>query len=886
MSDFHERMWPAFKAEAEEQLEALDMALVRLEKSADSEDLRTVFRQFHTLKSSAAMMGYSGMESLAHAAEDVLGEIRAQSLDMTSDLLSMLLEATDFIRSSIAQLEGGQGECAPTDLAQRLRQVMDGSTGHEHTPEADDAAEDTLAPLCDHIANALEQAPHSYGDSRWETVSNSAGNLGFRAATQLLEVLKESKEVNEASEATLITQLTMIFELAGRDIQPLLQVDPLRSELTEAFAKDVHRLCSTIPDQSGGIDQWTTFRSVIDPALWHTQLLGFRGAQLLLRHLGNLARHASLAKAADTSWHDDLVVSTQLLVDIAEQGYESADLRDYCNSLVISSAPTSKDAEQIAQRDGLLAGEIEIDTESLPDHGEELISCLTSLVQVTDSTTRFHTPEKGRAEKTSIRFRFVFDGDRNDLQRSLARPGFTPEIIWLDMHADTAEQRGTDEKVGRPSAHRSNVTAQSDTIRIRSRSVDAVAGQVGGLLMQRNRLQHLLSEYESSLDALTSAQRSQALPDFLAQPVAQLLNFASQVKDVDDRIGAQMHTLQEHALSLRVVPISTLFNRFHRSVRQIAKDHDKDIALHVRGEDIRIDRGLVDRLVEPLLHLLRNSIDHGIESASRRRESGKDAAGAITLGAEQSGSQVRIRLTDDGAGIDPDLIRKKAVQRGLRTENHVNALSDAEVLQLVFIPGFSTREQVTELSGRGVGMDAVKHVVEAVGGNIKLASKPGEGCTIDLYLPLSAAIQNVVMVQSNLSPFAIADRHVREIIDMRHLPLQTVGLQHYVVIRDKTVPVYVLERLLGLKNADSPLSRRQLVLLESEGHIMGILCPAVTGRQQLFIQDADSLVATLPFVSGTSLLGDGRVAIILDCETLFGVAQEGTRFLHRQEVNA
>jgi chemotaxis protein histidine kinase CheA len=281
---------------------------------------------------------------------------------------------------------------------------------------------------------------------------------------------------------------------------------------------------------------------------------------------------------------------------------------------------------------------------------------------------------------------------------------------------------------------------------------------------------------------------------------------------------------------------------------------------------------MVESLADPLLHMVRNSADHGVEKPEDRRQAGKPEEAVIRIQAEQQGSRIVIRVSDDGRGMDPERIRRKAVERGLVKEEDSMQMSKEEILQFIFRAGFSTAEVVTETSGRGVGMDVVRTNVMRLGGSIQLDSHIGKGSTFTMLMPLSAAVQEVLLVQTVGQTLAIPGRYVAELVELGDFQVQTVKGRAAILLRGSFLPIVRLEDLLGFA-PDPDEAHRFIVVLSDGQRTLGVSVSEFVGRQELFTKDIHPRLAALPGVGGASILGDGRVVLILDAAALYRLAE-------------
>jgi two-component system chemotaxis sensor kinase CheA len=322
-------------------------------------------------------------------------------------------------------------------------------------------------------------------------------------------------------------------------------------------------------------------------------------------------------------------------------------------------------------------------------------------------------------------------------------------------------------------------------------------------------------------------------------------------------------------MAIRAQPVRSVFQRMSRLVRELSVKTEKKVRLETVGEGTEVDKTVIDRLSDPLTHIIRNSMDHGIESPERRREIGKSEEGTITLLADQRSSRIVIEIRDDGAGIDPERVVKKAREKGLiPLEGH---LTEDEINNLIFLPGFSTANAISDISGRGVGMDVVRRNVQDLGGRIVLKSTAGKGMTIQLSLPLTLAVMDGMIVkvatETYVMPIASIVECIRPAVSEFHSLLGTRGALR---LRGAIVPIVYLGELFGLAAAAAECTDESTVIIieTSEGVRLGIVVDQLCGHQQVVIKSIEENYGAVPGIAGATILGDGHVAFILDAERL------------------
>ena len=425
--------------------------------------------------------------------------------------------------------------------------------------------------------------------------------------------------------------------------------------------------------------------------------------------------------------------------------------------------------------------------------------------------------------------------------------------------------------------------AAANVIRVPGEMLDQFMNQIGEMVLVRGQLAHVIADQrirEQAVALRRSSDSSSSDPAAVAQ-FQRLIDLIDEqnrrLQETDALIQGALSRLQDSVMGLRVVPVELVFKRFPRMVRDLAQAQGKQIRLELTGQEVKIDKAMVESLADPLLHMVRNSADHGIETIAERKLTSKPEEAVIRIQAEQQGSRILIRVSDDGKGIDPERVRRKAVERGLVKEEDSLLMSRDEILKFIFRAGFSTADVVTETSGRGVGMDVVRTNVMRLGGNIHLDSELGRGTIFTMQMPLSAAVQEVLLVNTAGQTLAMPGRYVAELVEINESDIQTVKGRTAITLRGNFLPIVRLEELLGFKQvSDEP--HKFVVVLSDGQRTLGVSVDEFVGRQELFTKDIHPRLAALPGVGGASILGDGRVVLILDGPAIYRLAENiGTK---------
>jgi two-component system chemotaxis sensor kinase CheA len=347
------------------------------------------------------------------------------------------------------------------------------------------------------------------------------------------------------------------------------------------------------------------------------------------------------------------------------------------------------------------------------------------------------------------------------------------------------------------------------------------------------------------------------------------------IKDLDEAVSQLdllVGDLQNAVMKTRMQPIGRLFQKYPRLARDLARQLGKDVELVLTGEDTEIDKTMIEDLNDPLVHLIRNAVDHGVDSPEERQAAGKPGKSLIHLSAEQIGDHIVLEITDDGRGIRPDVIRSKAMEKGLIDGETANSLDERQSLQLIFLPGFSTKDQISDVSGRGVGMDVVKTNIQRLNGRVDVTSVVGQGSNFRILLPLTLAILPVLMVRLGEQPFAVPLSMVREILPIRTEDVQRVSGKATMVVREEVLPIRTLAGLIGWEEKSVP-AFGVLMQTGDSNFIMAI---------DSFIGQADVVIKSLhdikpQGIAGATLTGDGAIVLVLDMEELLSMGTQDTR---------
>ena len=413
----------------------------------------------------------------------------------------------------------------------------------------------------------------------------------------------------------------------------------------------------------------------------------------------------------------------------------------------------------------------------------------------------------------------------------------TPEQTAPVQEAEQ-QVKATDKKSA--TINKTNVLTASKTIRVNIERLDVLMNLFEELVIDRGRLLSIAAEVNHS-----------------------------ELSETVERMSRTMGDLQNIILTMRMVPVETVFNRFPKMVRQLSRDLNKKINLEIIGAETELDRTVIDEIGDPLVHLIRNSLDHGIENPEIRRQKGKPEEGTVQLRAYHSGNYVFIEIEDDGAGINRDKVLAKAIQKGVVSSEVANSLSDKQINELILASGFSTADVISDVSGRGVGLDVVKTTIESLGGNISIESTQNVGSVFSIQLPLTLSIISVMLVEIEKEIYAIPLSSIIETSIIRNSDILNAHNQKVIDFRGKVVPLVFLEEVFEVPRTELKDDEFHSVVIVRKGEkLAGLVVDSFIGQQEIVLKSLGNYLTNIFAISGATILGNGKVALIVDCNAL------------------
>ena len=505
-------------------------------------------------------------------------------------------------------------------------------------------------------------------------------------------------------------------------------------------------------------------------------------------------------------------------------------------SVVAKSEPQNEQSNSESPR-RIILSRLKADEVDLLEDELEQLTTLTDVVKGADSLSATMSGDIAEDDITAV-LCFVIEADQIAFEAVEPAPTVsTPPVLEL---------AATEAPAGRVEREKTTRGSESTSIRVAVEKVDQLINLVGELVIT----QSMLAQRSSELDPVNHGD--------LITSMGQLQRNA--------------RDLQESVMSIRMMPMEYVFSRYPRLVRDLAGKLGKQVELTLIGSSTELDKSLIERIIDPLTHLVRNSLDHGIELPEKRLAAGKNSVGNLILSAEHQGGNICIEVTDDGAGLNRERILAKAASQGLPVSDN---MSDDEVAMLIFAPGFSTAEQVTDVSGRGVGMDVVKRNIQEMGGHVEIKSKPGTGTTIRILLPLTLAILDGMSVRVADEVFILPLNAVMESLQPREVDLHPLaGGERVLEVRGEYLPIVELWKVFNVAGAKTEATQGIVVILQSGGRRYALLVDQLIGQHQVVVKNLESNYRKIPGISAATILGDGSVALIVDVSALQAINRE------------
>ncbi|MEM7179977.1 MAG: chemotaxis protein CheW [Spirochaetota bacterium] len=843
-----------FLEESEDQIEELNSNLLLLEEDhSNPEIINDIFRAAHSLKSSAAFVGLYNLSDLAHKMENLLQKIREGSLGINTDLVSLLFKCFDLIKSVIDAV--AEGEKIETSFDDMIAKLVDYENTHLGGAPAKAAPQETsTAPASESATTEVQQDKAEAPAPVSETTSTSEETANMEPASSSDDVKKIDLTNEELEE---IREECRLRSAKAYDVNVTLRKDTqmkgLRYALILQNLKDKGVVYKSVPDEaelesSGGEISVLCF-------VFLTEMDEFEIKKDI---------SVDMVESVLVARHDvgeDKPLTDDDIVPLVTDNDENAELEE---EIKTKKAP-AYDIYVTLKADTPMKGlRFTLILQNLKNHAS-IYKSDPPLEQLETGTDKNHltfiaiTPLQPNQIKKEILVDMVevilvkqrkvpaSNGYIPKKSTSVDVPA-KPSNVPANGYGSRSQQKKQPTKDDSGANSAAKVTLKS--IKVSSEKLDQLMNNVGELVITNSGFQKIY--------------------DDMIRKFGDDVIFA-ELKSKIDQINRISKDLQSGIMNTRMVPIGSVFSRFSRLVRDLSIETNKKVKLNLLGENTELDKKVVDMIGEPLLHLIRNSIDHGIEEPEDRVKVGKPEYGTVELNAYQGGNNIMVEIRDDGKGLNKEGILNKAMERGLVTSAEASGLSDNDIYQFIFAPGFSTSQEVTDISGRGVGMNVVNKLIQDFKGKILINTQQGIGTSFTLCFPQALAIIPSILVSMEEEIYAFPLSEVFETIRVQKDQINTLEGHEIINLRGEVLPIYRLNKILHLSTNES-VDEFPVVIVNFNSRKLGFIVDDLIGKHETVIKTLEKNFRNIGGITGASLMGDGTIIVVLDITGLIEIA--------------
>lgn len=809
-----------FLEESSDNLQTLNECLLALENEPrDMEKLNEIFRVAHTIKGMAATMGYSKMAELTHKMEDVLSNFRQGKVEVTHKVVTVLFKCLDTLEAMVDSItQGEDGDIAIEEIVSHLEGVANGTEdGIEISVVKENVIEDVIVDdtsglygieLNEYELNIIKQAKHSNTNAYHIHITLDKGTILKSARTFVLfQTLEKNGEI--------IKSLPTLEDLETENFDLDIDLIYLSSKTLLEIEKDIKGISE--------IDKVQIFSLNNDSKIQENS----EEVQIELNEYElNILKQA---KHSDVSaYHIHITLDEGTILKSARTFVLFQALEQ--NGEIIKSIPALEDLE--AENFDLDIDLIYLSSKTLKEieKGIRGISEI-SIVQVFSLNDSFMTIGS-KAEGISAS-ECAASVDELSSKEIIKEKGSQPKAEKKDLvkeknknkPVEQASQNGQDKKV--------KAKGIGQSVRVDLDRLDKFMNMVSELVIHRTRLEQISSNHK-----------------------------IAELNETLEQVARTTTDLQDLVMKIRMLPLDVVFNRFPRMIRDLSLELGKEIELVIQGQDTELDRTVIEEIGEPLIHLLRNAADHGIETVEERKAKGKESVGKIKLIAYSEGTKAVIKVEDDGKGLDISKIKAKAEKNGISTEG----MSEADIKNLIFAQGFSTNEVVTDISGRGVGMDVVKTKISSLGGTVDAISEMGKGTSFIIRLPLTLQIIQALLVKVGTETMAISLGFIDRVIEYKEENIRKSNNKEVVLYNGNVISVIRVNNKLNIDSVNQ--GKKYIILVKVGEREMGLVVDSLLGQQEIVIKPFGKTLKSTKEYIGATILGDGLVTLILDVAAL------------------
>ena len=806
-----------FLSEARDFLQSISQNLLRLEKApGDAELMGDLFRSVHTLKGNSGLFDFPEMSRVLHAAEDLMSVVRDGRLIFSQEIADRLLDAMDFVSMLLDEIQAGAGAGAAVGAAHAQASVRLADSLRELIVVAQEAAAEPLEPVNSSGRTAavtlpLAAVPEALR-AAWQEAAHSAAPLHWIVYTPASDCFFKGED--PFHQARLTPGIVWQHVSTVEPWPPLAELDPYRCLLRFDFVSSAPRAALDdhfryVPEQIAIVPMT---HQVLEPA-------PTVGAEAHGVAADGVVSQIVPPNSTPASFADAILAAQMTALGLPDGvAWLPGRLRAIASTLAACYRSSGRE-RLLPSLDAALA--LALSSNRATPLKDWLSAMEDSSAAASDSGGADPADAKTPLEASETR----------------ARLPDTGPAAALNIN---------DIPFGRRAEDTMPATA---VLKVDQEKIDRLMNLIGEMVVAKNGLPFLAAR---------------------AETIYGVRELSREIKTQYAAINRIAEEMQDAIMQVRMMSVSGVFQRFPRLVRDISRKLGKEVLLTLEGEETEADKNIIEALAEPLIHIVRNSLDHGIETPEVRRAAGKTVEGRLVIRASQDSGRVLIDISDDGKGIDPAVIKRKAYEKGVIDEGALDRISDQEAINLVFAAGFSTAETVSDLSGRGVGMDVVRNAVERVNGSVALTSELGKGTRLRLSLPLSMAVTNVMVVESNKQIFGVPMDMVLETVRIPRSAIRSIKNRQTIVLRNRVLPLRSLNELLAddLPQVSNELDEMATLVVQIHGESLGIVVDDFREVVDIILKPMGGILNAVPGYSGSALLGDGSVLMVLNPKEL------------------
>ncbi|NLW91466.1 MAG: chemotaxis protein CheA [Syntrophomonadaceae bacterium] len=898
--------------ESSEHLNGIEEGILRLENDFEPELLDSIFRAMHSVKGVASFVDFVPIKDTAHSLESFLTDLKKGLYPCSAEVTDLLLRGVDTLNLLLQQLAVYLQELELQPGQESFEMTVEEHSFPELIKQVDDLRKVLTSggePAIP-VSEIAEHCPEEATNQQAAVEKLMKLELSPLFDQMLLDFMEETSEhledieakcvlMEKSSDPEVLNAIMRGFHSikGGAGVISSMHEEGVQDALVQTIKNLTHgceSLLQTFRNQAikPGTEVIDLILTVVDKVVFLTANLQNEEAidpdvEYLLERIKKMAPEANESGIENPAQGGSSALPQQMaaFMNISGQAMESIKglidtiepdtpinkkrIKQYSRALKsIESTARYLEYEELVQEvaqtltylSGFVPG-VDVVSEDLTNKLNKSFEQMKHLLELKLNHV------KSMLENVPLEYgekrlgEILLEENKltpEQLQKALDQQKKLGDILLLDgsvkaqdVDLALAKQAAAREKTREVTSDgKTAAEAAGQSIRVSQEKLDRLMNMIGELIISKNQIHHL---------AQTIANE------------AVIPGMAREAKAVAGELARISDELQDAIMSARMVPLKVLFQRYPRTIRDTSRKAGKQVELIIEGEDIELDKTVIEAINDPLVHMLRNAVDHGLESPDERRRLGKPATGTVRLRAYYQGTYAVIEISDDGKGLNPDEIKFKAVKKGLIRSSQIEEMSNDEALQLIFSPGFSTRDEVSELSGRGVGMDVVKTNTEKIGGLINLDSKVGEGTTFSLKIPLSMSIIRGLMVESRGHHFVIPLDSIEETVKITRTGIRSYKQRMVADVRGEILPLYELGEVLNLENEGidrQTADKVPVVVINSDGYKYGLIIDAFQKEQEFVVKALAEEMATLKIYNGASILGDGSVVLILNCTQL------------------